>query len=267
MNEKISNGLKFAAVCLLLPCALLGGTYGLASVLTEPEEAADEVELAAANSSEAAEETAVAAATEEASEDASVAEETEEEAAATVFTVASGSSSASTSTAAATASSSSSSKKAAKTKTAATKAQVSEVAEEETVEVELGETTLLADGTYVGWALCGEGASGWSKYYVFVEIEVVGGVVAAITSIYGDAAGTIDAAVVYNATENSLYLNKAINGYGRSTLGLLAKINALLAEGITDTSGLDCISGATYSSDAIFEAFEMALALALETGE
>lgn len=123
----------------------------------------------------------------------------------------------------------------------------------------------LRDGTYTGAALCGEGnEEDWAPYYVIVEITVEGGRVKGISSIYGDDAGAIDPAYVYDAAENSLYLDRAIEGTGgRFSKGALDQIQAFIESGEAK-GGVDTVSGSTFSVVSIFQAYGKAVSAAVE---
>ncbi|MBQ9691110.1 MAG: FMN-binding protein [Eggerthellaceae bacterium] len=115
------------------------------------------------------------------------------------------------------------------------------------------------DGMYSGYAFCldGDAPNAWAPYYVIVEISASGGRITSVTNIYGDASGIIDPSYIYDAHENGTYLSKAANG-GRSG-GLKKKLQNALDAGI-DASSIDTVSSATWSSYAIRDAFEMAVA-------
>ena len=123
------------------------------------------------------------------------------------------------------------------------------------------ETTRLVDGTYSAYAFCKDldDPSLFSPYYIVLEIEVAGGKVAQISNVYADSEGTIDPHYKYDSSENSIYLNIAINGVGKKMKGMVAKIQEKLDAG-EDTSSVDVVSGATWSSKSIQEAFNKAVA-------
>ena len=118
-----------------------------------------------------------------------------------------------------------------------------------------------ADGTYTAYAFCEDtgNASAFGAYYLGVTISVKGGNVA-VEKIFGDEEGVVDPSYVYDAGENLRYLNRAINGYGISGKhpGLLKQITDQIAAG-TVAGSYDTISGATYSSKSIIEAYAKAL--------
>lgn len=97
----------------------------------------------------------------------------------------------------------------------------------------------------------------WGAYYIGVKVIVSGGEVTAIDDVFGDAAGEVDPRYVYSAKENKAYLDKAVNGKGR-VKGVKAKIQAKLDAG-QPVEGIDAVSGATWSSKSIVEAFEQAV--------
>lgn len=122
----------------------------------------------------------------------------------------------------------------------------------------------LRDGTYVGSALCGEGnEEDWAPYYLTVEIIVKDGRIAEISDIYGDEEGAIDPAYRYDAAENSLYLDRAIEGTGgRFSKGALEQIQSFIESGEA-TGGVDTVSGSTFSVVSIFQAYNSAVAQAV----
>lgn len=136
-----------------------------------------------------------------------------------------------------------------------------------TLELSMPQTALdgaLRDGTYTGAALCGEGnEEDWSPYYIIVEITVKDGRVSEISDIYGDASGEIDPAYVYDAAENSLYLDRAIEGTGgRFSKGALNQIQEFIDSGEA-TGGVDTVSGSTFSVVSIFQAYNKAVSEAV----
>ena len=118
----------------------------------------------------------------------------------------------------------------------------------------------LVDGTYSGYAFCedGDNPSEWGAYYIFVTIEVENGKVARIADIYADDKGEVDPHYVYDASENSVYLNKAVNDKSSRTKGMKSKIQAKIDAG-ADTSDISTVSGATWSSKAILQAYANAV--------
>lgn len=118
----------------------------------------------------------------------------------------------------------------------------------------------LADGTWIGYAACGlDGDVGWSPYYVAVTVKVKGGKPKGITKVVGSSTGSSgDQNLSWDASENQKYLSWAISGKGSSS-GVKTQINRQLkANG--SVSGIDTVSGATYSSEAIYAAYQDALA-------
>lgn len=122
----------------------------------------------------------------------------------------------------------------------------------------------LKDGTYTGYALCGLGNDeDWQPYYIEVDVKVSGGKVTEVTRIEGDTEGSIDPTYVYDAAENSLYLDRAIEGTGgRFSKGALDQIQAFLDSG-AQTGGVDTVSGSTYSVVSIVQAYNRAVAEAV----
>lgn len=122
-------------------------------------------------------------------------------------------------------------------------------------DAEFGE---LEDGTWTGYAPCGEGNSdGWKPYYVAVTVEVKDGKIVSITAIEGSSTGEEGSTqLVWDAAENQEYLDRAINGAGGD--GVKAQLDSQIAESGT-VSGIDTVSGATYSSTAIYNALVNAL--------
>jgi uncharacterized protein with FMN-binding domain len=119
----------------------------------------------------------------------------------------------------------------------------------------------LRDGTYTGYAVCGQGNSqGWQPYYVAVTIEVESGKVAAITDIRGTSTGGEGSTTLqWDAAESQRYLSRAIDGHGGT--GVRAQmVSQIEAQG--SVSSVDVVSGATFSSEAIAEAYGAALAKA-----
>ena len=119
----------------------------------------------------------------------------------------------------------------------------------------------LRDGTYTGYAVCGQGNSqGWQPYYVAVTIEVESGKVAAITDIRGTSTGGEGSTTLqWDAAKSQRYLSRAIDGDGGT--GVRAQmVSQIEAQG--SVSSVDVVSGATFSSEAIAEAYGAALAKA-----
>ena len=116
-----------------------------------------------------------------------------------------------------------------------------------------------ADGDWTGYAACGEGnGGGWDPYYVAVTVRVENGVPAGIERVEGSATGDDgDASLSWSAEDNERYLNWAIGGRESET-GVRDQINAQLADQ-GSVSGIDTVSGATFSSEAIYEAYRDAL--------
>lgn len=130
------------------------------------------------------------------------------------------------------------------------------------------EDLAIPDGVYEGYALCEDkdAPTAYAPYYIFVEMEASGGRITTIRNVYGDAEGKVDPAYVYDAHENASYLNKAILGAGLFSKGVKAQIQEKLDAGET-VEGIDAISGATWSSRSIFEAYVRAVASAIEAAK
>lgn len=79
-----------------------------------------------------------------------------------------------------------------------------------------------------------------------------------VVDIHGDSQGAVDARYVYDSHENGAYLNRAINGFGIRTKGVKYKIQTQLDSG-GDVKTIDTVSGATWSSEAIYNAFRNAV--------
>ena len=125
----------------------------------------------------------------------------------------------------------------------------------------------LADGTWVGYAACGKGNDdGWKPYYVAVAVTVKDGAVKRIEKVYGSSTGDSgDAALAWDSAENQAYLDWASGGRtvgGISYTGVTTQLVASIANGTETPSSIDTVSGATYSSEAIFEAYYAALSKA-----
>ena len=119
----------------------------------------------------------------------------------------------------------------------------------------VGADGALADGTWTGYAACGKGnADNWKPYYVGVTVEVSGGKPQGVMRIFGTSSGNAgDAALSWDADENQKYLDWAISGRNGAQ-----GVKAQLA-GESVVSDIDTVSGATYSSAAIFNAYVDAL--------
>ena len=119
----------------------------------------------------------------------------------------------------------------------------------------------LVDGTYSGHAFCRDldSPSAYSPYYIIVEIEVAGGRIAKVSNVYADSEGVIDSRYRYDSSENSTYLDFAINGVGRRVKGMVAKMQEQLDAG-GDPTSVDVVSSATWSSKSIVEAYKSAAA-------
>ena len=123
----------------------------------------------------------------------------------------------------------------------------------------------LADGTWTGYAACGKGNSdGWKPYYVAVTIEVKNGRVAKIASIQGTSTSDSGAPLNWDAPENQSYLDWAVSGRAGDA-GVRSQLDSALSAGKAP-SGLDTVSGATYSSVAIYNAYVAAVNKASKAG-
>lgn len=120
----------------------------------------------------------------------------------------------------------------------------------------------LIDGDYTAYAFCEDTAnpSAYFPYYIGVTINVAGGKVASITDVFGDKDGVVDSKYKYSAGQNKTYLDRAIKGYGRAGThpGVKEQVNNALAAGTMPTK-IDTLSGATYSSISIWDAFIQAV--------
>lgn len=119
----------------------------------------------------------------------------------------------------------------------------------------------LVDGTYTGHGLCEDPTyeDEWDAYYVLVTIDVRDGVVRTIANVHGDTEGKVNPGLVYDIS-NATYLNRAIKGTTRVT-GVVGQIQARLNEG-KPVQEIDVVSGATFSSRAIIDGYNNALAQA-----
>ncbi len=136
------------------------------------------------------------------------------------------------------------------------------------VEVEVPTTdAALIDGEYRGYAFCEDedNPSEWNPYYVIVDIEVADSRISSITDVFGDSEEIISPLYHYNASENGVYLNKAING-GIVNKGVRSQIQDKLDAG-EEVTGIDTISGATWSSKAIINGYTKAVEVAVEAAE
>lgn len=126
----------------------------------------------------------------------------------------------------------------------------------------------LKDGLYKGFALCGVGNDeGWQPYPLVVEVEVAQGRIAAVSQIYGDDGGEVESEYTYDAVENGMYLDRAIEGTGgRFSKGALRQIEDFLESG-EETGGVDTVSGSTYSVVSIVQAYNRAVDAAVDASE
>ncbi len=133
-------------------------------------------------------------------------------------------------------------------------------------DVEIDENAEYADGEYTAYAFCENNPSStWQSYYIGVTIAVSSGEVS-IKDIFGDTEYAASPDYFYDAGENRYYLDRAIKGYGLRTKGVKTQIENGLAEG-TVFGTYNTISGATYSSAAIIEAYGLALEMAIAEDE
>lgn len=130
------------------------------------------------------------------------------------------------------------------------------------------DTPAIPDGIYEGYALCRDedAPTAYAPYYIVTEIEVVNGKVARVGEVYGDEEGEIDPAYVYDSHENASYLNKAIKGSGLFTKGVKTQIQEKLDAG-APVEGIDTVSGATWSSLSIIEAYVKAVQAAIDAAQ
>lgn len=126
----------------------------------------------------------------------------------------------------------------------------------------------LADGTWTAFAQCGPDPDDeWKPYYVGLTLTVKDGEVTSIDRIVGTSRGEKGSERLdWDENENLVYLTWAIEGRTRSGVeyaGVKAQIEQALAAGSNPTS-VDVVSGATFSSKSVFEAFYAALAKSAE---
>lgn len=124
-------------------------------------------------------------------------------------------------------------------------------------------TASFADGTWTGYAVCGEGnEDGWSPYYVAVAVQVKGGVVKKIKGAEGTArADEGSAKLAWNADESQRYLDWAALGRTKRGVvykGVLDQAREAIRSGAA-LGSIDVVSGATFSSNAIVRAYYAAL--------
>lgn len=117
-------------------------------------------------------------------------------------------------------------------------------------------------GVWTAYAYCvnKRQPAAYTPYYIGVTVETLGGKVVAVKDVFGDDQGVVDADVVYDDIENKFYLDRALAGYGTTVKhpGVLAQLEAIIASGKAD-GNVDTVSGATYSSRAILEAYRAAI--------
>ncbi len=118
-------------------------------------------------------------------------------------------------------------------------------------------------GSWTAYSWCEDANSPgrFNPYYIGVTVETSGGKVTGISNIFGDDKGVVDSKYVYDANQNAVYLNRAINGLNKRKPGVKTQLEAIIASGKADGT-VDTISGATYSSKSILEAYRAALAQA-----
>jgi uncharacterized protein with FMN-binding domain len=111
----------------------------------------------------------------------------------------------------------------------------------------------------VGHALCEdpEYEDDWDPYYVLVSVRVQNGSVEQVVSAKPDDAGEVDPDVTFDKG-NTSYFARAINGTSRR-VGIVSQIQSKLDAG-EEVTGIDVVSGATFSSRAVMEAYRDALA-------
>lgn len=138
----------------------------------------------------------------------------------------------------------------------------------------VNDSTRYADGEYVAYALCGDDDVDFEPYYVALRLTVAEGEVQPIelidpyeddAPIFGTNVATEADAVLgdYDDT-NDTYLAYAIMGRTRRGVQYTSVVEQarawLLAHGTAPTQDdVDAVSGATYSSHAIVEAYQSAL--------
>ncbi len=117
-------------------------------------------------------------------------------------------------------------------------------------------------GVWTAYAYCvnKRQPAAYTPYYIGVTVETLGGKVVAVKDVFGDDQDVVDADVVYDDVENKFYLDRALSGYGTTVKhpGVLAQLEAIIASGKAD-GNVDTVSGATYSSRAILEAYRAAI--------
>ena len=111
----------------------------------------------------------------------------------------------------------------------------------------------LADGQWSAYAQCGPDPNTvWNPYYIGVSITVKDGAVTSLDQVFGSSTGEKGAArLSWDASENQEYLDGAVSG-------VAAQIRQALAAGSLPSS-VDTVTGATYSSKSLFEAFYAAV--------
>lgn len=115
--------------------------------------------------------------------------------------------------------------------------------------------THYQDGAYSGTAFCADTKeNNYDPYYVQVTIVVKDGKVSTIATIKGVNGGSY----YYNETQNKKYMTYATNGRTYKKVKYVGVKNQLLQG--TEPSSVIPVSGATYSSKAIAEAYQAALA-------
>ena len=98
---------------------------------------------------------------------------------------------------------------------------------------------------------------------MFVKVSARDNAVTGIARAYADADGVVDSQVVYSASQNATYLNWAIDGkfggVGYRMKSVVKQIQEKI-DAAQQVGGIQTVSGATRSSRALIEAYEMAAA-------
>lgn len=116
------------------------------------------------------------------------------------------------------------------------------------------------DGTYTAYALCGEdGNEDFDPYYVVVTVTIEDGIPVSISDYYGtnDVGDGEDILSDYDE-DNEDYLWWAAEGRTTRT-GTWQGVISQLIDDLVDALSIEVVSGATYSSNAIAEAYSNAL--------
>lgn len=123
-------------------------------------------------------------------------------------------------------------------------------------------SSAYADGTYVTYAICGQGATDFDAYYLVLTTVIEDGAVASMTA-YGTM--STDGSTLSGSYDesNDDYIELALStGVTVRVNGMRTKIAGLftqLVENGTDPDECDVVTGATYSSNAILTAYKAAI--------